>query len=504
MAYSRVISGVGDVGELLAEGGYRSEEKSGEDLSTGADSRRAEKRAERSEKVRRRKRHPFAYALKDAGWALLLAIYFLVSFATGAWHITWVAFLFGAALSGIFEGLIAPKLDEKETVPVELSEKTRRTVGAIKGALSLCLLAVYFIISFATGAWHITWVIFFLGWALENLVSALVILFGMGKNSTAAMKVCSGVSVGLYVLAFAGLIAVALLGLNGCSGRFSLDFGSRFFYNEDGFVAGDRAEAAKVDEVALHWPLGSLTVKPSEDGEVRLYETGAEEDGALKMRSKIADGKLTVYPAASGERCKTRKDLVVELPAESSALTKCRVDTASAEVFLQGFSAQELEIDSASGAIRVDTVKVGKLEIDNASGGITLASVEAETIGIDSSSGTITLSGTTAKKLDVDNASGGIDAEGAFAVIDIDTASGRVNIVTSAAPDRISFDAASGDFSLTSPMPAAFRAKHDGASGKMTVVTPDGEKFVGKQYGSSGAEYDFDTASGNITLTFTE
>ena len=34
-------------------------------------------------------------------WALIVAIYFLVSFLTGAWHISWVIFIIGAAIQSV-------------------------------------------------------------------------------------------------------------------------------------------------------------------------------------------------------------------------------------------------------------------------------------------------------------------------------------------------------------------------------------------------------------------
>lgn len=40
-------------------------------------------------------------SVSSAVWALITAIYFLVSFATGAWYITWVIFIIGAAIQSI-------------------------------------------------------------------------------------------------------------------------------------------------------------------------------------------------------------------------------------------------------------------------------------------------------------------------------------------------------------------------------------------------------------------
>lgn len=45
-------------------------------------------------------------------WAIGLALYFLVSFATFAWHITWLIF----PITGAVQGLVRAILDLKEAV----------------------------------------------------------------------------------------------------------------------------------------------------------------------------------------------------------------------------------------------------------------------------------------------------------------------------------------------------------------------------------------------------
>ena len=52
------------------------------------------------------------------------------------------------------------------------SEK-KNMIKAINGAIFAITLAIYFIISFATGAWYITWVIFLISGAIENIVKAI-------------------------------------------------------------------------------------------------------------------------------------------------------------------------------------------------------------------------------------------------------------------------------------------------------------------------------------------
>ena len=49
-------------------------------------------------------------------WLLITSIYFIISFATSAWHITWVIFLIGAALHSAIDIVVVMILDKKEDV----------------------------------------------------------------------------------------------------------------------------------------------------------------------------------------------------------------------------------------------------------------------------------------------------------------------------------------------------------------------------------------------------
>lgn len=50
-------------------------------------------------------------AFSSALWAVIVALYFLISFATGAWYVTWVMFLIGAALEGVLKAVFDLKGD---------------------------------------------------------------------------------------------------------------------------------------------------------------------------------------------------------------------------------------------------------------------------------------------------------------------------------------------------------------------------------------------------------
>ena len=100
-------------------------------------------------------------------WAIGLAVYLILSFLTGAWHITWVIFPILGAINALVCALI----------PAENPTALRRNSSLKKGINSMIWaigLALYFIISFATMAWYITWLIFPITGAVQGLVRAIL------------------------------------------------------------------------------------------------------------------------------------------------------------------------------------------------------------------------------------------------------------------------------------------------------------------------------------------
>ncbi len=59
------------------------------------------KAAEKEIKPEDNEKNIIKNSIQSAVWALCIVIYFVVSFSTGAWHVTWVIFIIGAALSNI-------------------------------------------------------------------------------------------------------------------------------------------------------------------------------------------------------------------------------------------------------------------------------------------------------------------------------------------------------------------------------------------------------------------
>ncbi len=105
-----------------------------------------------------RERRPMRGALMSSFWLLVTAFYVIFSFQTGMWHISWVIFLFASAVNSLLR--------------IPGVRKPKKIFGLLSGALWTATTGMYFIISFATGGWHITWIIFLIATALNNVLKA--------------------------------------------------------------------------------------------------------------------------------------------------------------------------------------------------------------------------------------------------------------------------------------------------------------------------------------------
>lgn len=100
-------------------------------------------------------------------WTIGLAVYLIVSFLTMAWHVTWVIFPILAAVNAMVCALIPA---ENPTV----SQRNNRLKKGINSMIWAIGLALYFIISFATMAWYITWLVFPITGAVQGLVRSIL------------------------------------------------------------------------------------------------------------------------------------------------------------------------------------------------------------------------------------------------------------------------------------------------------------------------------------------
>ena len=100
-------------------------------------------------------------------WAVGLAVYLIVSFLTMAWHVTWVIF----PILGAVNALACALIPAENPTAAQRNNRLKKSVNSMIWAIGL---ALYFIISFATMAWYITWLIFPITGAVQGLVRAIL------------------------------------------------------------------------------------------------------------------------------------------------------------------------------------------------------------------------------------------------------------------------------------------------------------------------------------------
>ena len=99
-------------------------------------------------------------------WTIGLVVYLTVSFLTGAWHVSWVIF----PILGAISNLVCALLPVENPLAGQQKRRLRKRVRDLIWAVGL---AVYFLLSFATMAWYITWVVFPIVGAVQGLTMAV-------------------------------------------------------------------------------------------------------------------------------------------------------------------------------------------------------------------------------------------------------------------------------------------------------------------------------------------
>lgn len=137
----------------------------------GAKKKGKQTAAERYEEEEEQHKSPLSKSIASLIWALGLALYFIISFTTNAWHITWVLFPILSALDKLSGIIIQNREALSSDIRFPSKTKLRKSINRVIWAIGL---AVYFLISFASGAWFITWLMFPIIGAVQGLVGALL------------------------------------------------------------------------------------------------------------------------------------------------------------------------------------------------------------------------------------------------------------------------------------------------------------------------------------------
>jgi len=255
-------------------------------------------------------------------------------------------------------------------------------------------------------------------------------------------------------------ISALLSGLTGCSLP-------SFRFSDDGrnYEAGDADVTGTVRNLEIDWASGSVHVLAGDVDSVEIREvTSKEAEPDQQVHWCLQNGTLYVRfsaPNMINSSLSLKKELTVTIP-KNLTLKEVEVDSASAEVLLDGFTADIIAVDTASGDITCHA--------------------SATDIEIESSSGAIDLTQRgSAKEVSLENASGKILADiEKIAELSIESASGRVT--------------------LRVPEDSGFTMELKQASGGLESALPlqlKGDRLIA---GDGSAEFSVETSSGDVKI----
>lgn len=287
------------------------------------------------------------------------------------------------------------------------------------------------------------------------------------KGSKVRIIIWSAVGVLVLALLVVLLLRPSLLG--GWSLRLPGFSGVTYYENDEHYSAG-AAQVESVSRIEVDWVAGSVEVIPCDGQQILVEETASAELEPSQQLHWMLDGDtLKIHYAKSGAKGldNVDKHLTIQVPS-SLNLAELSVETVSADVTVNGCTAQELELDTTSGEVSLRDVSGYELELGTVSGSTNGENLAFSKVDADSTSGDMTLT----------FQDGFCPAEA-----EIDTVSGNVTLTL---PENsgitAEFDTVSGDFSseLACTQSKGVYICGDGGA-RFSVSTTSGDMRILKQ-----------------------
>lgn len=262
------------------------------------------------------------------------------------------------------------------------------------------------------------------------------------------------------------------------------------YENDESYVVGKGTfDADDIKEIELNWTAGKVNIEVNDGDQFELVEEySGELSDAEKMRYRLEDGKLKVQYRAPGRflwfNFKVQgKTLTLKVPESAMAqLDQLKVDAVSANVGVQGITANTFKCETISGRIELNDITCKQMEVS-------------------STSGELLLNGITADDLDTETVSGKVTAKGSVKSFAGESVSGNLEVELSICPAIIKMNSVSGRITIRIPENDGFTAKYESVSGRFSsgefAVTTSNKRVV---YKNGEADFNLETVSGNILI----
>ena len=322
-AYSLAIAGIGDVSEILGVA---------QPAEIVAEPQRRAEPEYRETPVHKKLMRAIAIAL------YICCVVPVIVLATFGQEILGVSLMFVMIAAATALIILAAGGKSEKTEKSEPSEPRKELNKAIDTILGLISVIVYLAISFITGAWYITWIIFPLVGAINGIIRAFMDVRKATGSAVARIIIWS-------VVALLSL-AILLVGLG--VGLFVVR--TEYFVSTGETVTNQETlNPADVRELEIDWAAGSITIMTADTDEITVTETGNITD-AYSMICTLSDGTLNIAYAKSkpyiGFTSAPVKDLTVTVPWD--------------------WYCNSLELDAAAVEVQVSGLRIGSVELDGA------------------------------------------------------------------------------------------------------------------------------------------
>lgn len=322
-AYSLAIAGIGDVSEILGVV---------QPTETVPDPGRRIKPEVRETPAHKKLMRAIAIAL------YICCVVPVIVLSTVGQEILGVCLMFvmiAAATALIIMAAGGESEKTERSAPSEPRKELNRAVDTILGLISVI---VYLAISFATGAWYITWLIFPLVGAVNGIIRAFM-----------DVRKATGSAVARIIIWFVvALLSLAIL-LVGLGIDLFIVRNEHFVSTGETVTNQETLNPADVQELEIDWAAGSITIVTADTDAITVTETGTFTE-AYSMVCALSDGTLSIDYAKStpyiGITSTPGKDLTVTVPAD--------------------WYCDSLELDAAAVEVQVSGLRIGSVELDGA------------------------------------------------------------------------------------------------------------------------------------------